>query len=101
MLRLYVKSIFLHNIMVTVIHVSPVNRKDFQLKEYMSAKITVCLTTGSAEQKSLLLIFKIVQTDGIALYSRVESWRSIRMILSPAPLIKPDAGELPNSQGRT
>ena len=43
-MRLYVKSIFLHNIMVTVIHVSPVNRKDFQLKEYMSAKITVCLT---------------------------------------------------------
>jgi len=46
MLRLYVKSIFLHNIMVTVIHFSPVNREDFQLKECMSAKITVCLTSG-------------------------------------------------------
>ena len=54
MLSLYVKSILLHNIMVTVIYVSPVNRKDFQLKEYISAKITVCLTMNKRHSVAVL-----------------------------------------------
>jgi len=52
MWRSYVKSIFLHNIMLTVVHFSPVNREDFQLKGCMSAKITLCLTTEETEDKS-------------------------------------------------